>query len=212
MPGIKLLWDMDKARNPILGYMVRFGEYIYDYSLIICYSPVCQRQILTFPATKLNDVGEIAVQRSINHNFSMGFPDSEQHSRTSRSIHPTKPEPKINGIEPELEEDISFFKRIVQEITDLQRKPSIIEETTLQAFAESIVNFKLFDRAFIVAKEHLYSPEPVGGVRGHSGLQKSPRGKVGLREDCETAAGSCVVLLENAYARIFFDRVPRGLR
>ena len=102
------------------------------YSLTIYYSPVCQKQILTFPATSLSDFKEIAVQRSFNYSFSSGFPDS-QHSRTSRSIHPTRPEPKIRDIEPELEEDISFFKRIVQEITDLQRKRSIIVETTLQA-------------------------------------------------------------------------------
>lgn len=140
------------------------------YSLTIYYSPICQKQILTFPATNLKDVEEIAVQRSLNHSFSLGFPDS-QYSRTSRSIHPTRPEPKINDIEPELEEDISSFKRIVQEITDLQCKRSRTVDTTLQAIIESLARFKLVDRAFIAAKEHLYSSEPVGGVRVIQGLK-----------------------------------------
>ena len=123
-------WRKPETQSWVTWYVLE--SICMTYSLTIYYSPVCQKQILTFPATNLSDVKEIAVQRSFNYSFSSGFPDS-QHSRTSRSIHPTRPEPKIRDIEPELEEDISFFKRIVQEITDLQRKRSIIVETTLQA-------------------------------------------------------------------------------
>jgi hypothetical protein len=90
VPRIKLPWNVDEARNPILGYMVRLDcRCISSSSLTEAYSPVCQKQILTFPSIDLNDEEEIAVQRSLNRGSSRGI--------------------------AEYEEDISYFKRIVQE-------------------------------------------------------------------------------------------------
>jgi hypothetical protein len=68
------------------------------------------------------------IEEPSNDGTSRNPPEYEQHSkmpRRAQPIMPTRPPKEVTKeIEPELDEDISFFKRVVQEIIELRPKPS----------------------------------------------------------------------------------------
>lgn len=99
-------------------------------------SPVCEKQILNYLPSDSNDVQESMAQGSSNVGTPKGSREFEQNSdyqRPVRPVRPTSPPRKeVTEMEPTVDEDISFFKRIVQEIIDLRSSPSNLAPTGIE--------------------------------------------------------------------------------
>jgi hypothetical protein len=167
-PSCPGTWTKPETQSWVTWYVLD-SRYM-NHSVTKYYSPVCQKQILNFPAGNLNDGEEIAAQRPLNRGSSSGFAEYEQGSTGLRPTRPIRLGEERDGAELELEEDISFFKRIVQEITDLRHKPSkwwsvqpLMEETT-----DCLARFKLFGVYFQAVRAYAL----LGPVQG-TGLSKA---------------------------------------
>jgi hypothetical protein len=69
------------------------------------------------------------------------------------------PKKELEEIEPELDEDISPFRRIVLEIIDLRRKPSNLDSLGIKIIEDVLSNFNLLDRVFEFVTEEFASME-----------------------------------------------------
>jgi hypothetical protein len=161
-------WTKPETQSWVTWYVLD-SRYMSS-SLTEVYSPVCQKQIITFPATDLNDEKETSVQRSTNRGSSRYFAEYEQGSTELNSIHPIRPGQERDGVEPELEEDISYFKRIVQEITDLRCKPSKSVHMVMQEIAQCLARFPLIENHVDAIRAHITLREPVRGTGLRNGL------------------------------------------
>jgi hypothetical protein len=161
-------WTKPETQSWVTWYVLD-SRYMSS-SLIEVYSPVCQKQILTFPATDLNDEEGIAVQRSLNRGSSRGSAEYEQSSTVLKLIHPIRPGQERDGVEFELEEDISYFKRIVQEITDLRHKPSKSVQMVVQGMEQCLARFPLIENHVHAIRAHITLREPGRGTGLRNGL------------------------------------------
>ncbi len=159
------MWTKPETQSWVTWYVLECR--CMSSLLTKAYSPVCQKQILTFPTTNLNEVGKIVVQRSLDHGFSRRLPEYEEQFKTSRPIHPIRPETETNDVEPELEDDIFFFKRVVQAITDLTQ----FAQTAMRSITINLTSFKIFDKASFIVNELVYRGVTVSDTRFVQSLQ-----------------------------------------
>ena len=88
----------------------------------------------------------------------------EQGSTVLKPIHPIRPGQERDGVELELEEDISYFKRIVQEITGLRHKPSKSVQIAMLVIAQCLARFPLIENHVHAIRARIYFRESVRGT------------------------------------------------
>ena len=127
------------------------------------------------------------VQRSLlNHGFSRRLPQYEEQFKALRPLHPIRPETEINDVEPELEDDISFFKRIVQAITDLRSDPSRFAQAAISINLES---FQIFDKTLFLVDELVYRGITVYDTRFVHSLRSLHKVKLAFKKTVKRLLG-----------------------
>jgi hypothetical protein len=185
--GCSDMWRKPETQSWVISYVLECR--CMSSLLTKACSPICQKQILTFPATDLNNAKKIIVQRSFNHGFSRRLPQYEEQFKTSRPIHPIRPETEINDVETELEDDISFFKRIVQAITDLRLDPSQFAQTAMESITINLTSFRIFDKAFFLVNELVFRGVTVSDTRFVQSLRNLDEVKLAFKRTVKRLLG-----------------------
>jgi hypothetical protein len=127
------------------------------------YSPVCRKQILNLSSNS-NGVNESSVQRPSNNGAPGNSPEYKQHFNISRPAQPIRPTPppkeELEEIEPELDEDITPFRRVVQEIIDFRHKSSNLNLPGIETIRVVLSKFDRLGGMFDLAREDLSPTTP----------------------------------------------------